>query len=299
MPQALVGVFPVFSTPFREDDTIDADVLAAEIEWMYGHGIDGIVMAMVSEVLRLSAEERRTLARLACQFGLDRGPVVVSVGADSTKVAVEFARHAESVGASAVMAIPPPSLVASEDELAGYYRALLDAVAVPVIVQDASGYVGRPMSIGMQARLLEEYENRVLFKPEAVPIGAKLSELRDATNGAARVFEGSGGISLVDGYQRGIVGTMPGAEICWAIVALWNALGVGDVARIDAINGPLAALVSLQVNLDAFIAVEKHLLHRQGVFPNMRRRGPVGFRLDPETAAEVDRLFDLVFAATA
>ena len=290
-------MFPVFSTPFREDDTIDADVLAAEIEWMYGHGIDGIVMAMVSEVLRLSAEERRTLARLACEFGLGQGPVVVSVGADSTRVAVEFARHAESVGASALMAIPPPSLVTLEDELAGYYGALLDAVDVPVIVQDASGYVGMPMSIGMQARLLEEYGDRVLFKPEAVPIGAKLSELRDATNGAARVFEGSGGISLVDSYKRGIVGTMPGAEICWAIVSLWGALETGNTARTDTINGPLAALVSLQTGLDAFIAVEKHLLHKQGVFPNTRVRVPVGFRLDPETAAEVDRLFDLLLAA--
>ena len=297
MSQALAGVFPVFSTPFREDDTIDADVLAAEIEWMYGHGIDGIVMAMVSEVLRLSAEERRTLARLACEFGLGQGPVVVSVGADSTRVAVEFARHAESVGASALMAIPPPSLVTLEDELAGYYGALLDAVDVPVIVQDASGYVGMPMSIGMQARLLEEYGDRVLFKPEAVPIGAKLSELRDATNGAARVFEGSGGISLVDSYKRGIVGTMPGAEICWAIVSLWGALETGNTAGTDTINGPLAALVSLQTGLDAFIAVEKHLLHKQGVFPNTRVRVPVGFRLDPETAAEVDRLFDLLLAA--
>ena len=56
MSESLAGVFPVFQTPFLEDDTIDADVLAEEIEWMYSHGIDGIVMAMVSEVLRLSAE---------------------------------------------------------------------------------------------------------------------------------------------------------------------------------------------------------------------------------------------------
>jgi 4-hydroxy-tetrahydrodipicolinate synthase len=153
------------------------------------------------------------------------------------------------------------------------------------------------MSIGMQVRLLEEYGERVLFKPEAVPIGAKLSELQDATNGAARVFDGSGGISLVDSYRRGIVGTMPGAEICWAIVALWDALEADDVVRVGAINGPLNALVSLQTNLDAFIAVEKHLLHEQGVFPNTLMRGPVGFRLDGETVAEVDRLFDLILAA--
>ncbi len=297
MSKSLAGVFPVFQTPFLEDDTIDADVLAGEIEWMYSHGIDGIVMAMVSEVLRLSAEERRTLARLACEFGLNQGPVVISVGAESTNVAVEFCRHAESVGASAVMAIPPTSFATLEDELRSYYKALLDAVDVPVIVQDASGYVGRPMSIAMQAQLLETYGERVLFKPEAVPIGPNLSELRDATNGAARVFDGSGGISLVNSYKRGIVGTMPGAEVCWAIVAMWRALEGGNIARIDAINGPLTSLVSLQTNLDAFIAVEKHLLHRQGVFPNTRVRSPVSFRLDPETLIEVDRLFELLVAA--
>ena len=299
MPAPLAGVFPVFQTPFRDDESIDTDVLAAEIEWMYGHGIDGIVMAMVSEVMRLSGEERRDLARLACELGLPHGPVVVSVGAESTAVATGFARQAEEVGATAVMAIPPTSVSAGDDELFGYYRALLDAVEIPVIVQDASGYVGQPMSITMQADLLDRYHERILFKPEAVPIGPRLTELRDATDGAARVFEGSGGISLVDSYRRGIAGTMPGAEVCWAIVALWRALERGDQGLIDAINGPLASLVSLQTSLDAFIAVEKHLLVKQGVFTSTRVRGPVGYRLDRETAAEVDRQFELLQTAVA
>ena len=297
MGSELAGVFPVFQTPFGDDDSVDADVLEAEIEWMYGHGIDGIVMAMVSEVIRLSDPERRELAELACRLGGPHGPVVVSVGAESTRVAVGLARHAEEAGAAAVMAIPPMSVAAADDELFGYYRALLDAIDIPVIVQDASGYVGRPMSIRMQADLLDAYTERVLFKPEAIPIGPRLTELREATGGAARVFEGSGGISLVDSYRRGIAGTMPGAEVCWAIVALWKALTEGDQERIDAINGPLSSLISLQTSLDAFVAVEKHLLVRQGVFPSARVRGPVGYRLDPETAAEVDRVFDLLQAA--
>lgn len=294
MSPPLTGVFPVFQTPFGDDDSIDVDVLGAEIEWMHRQGIDGIVMAMVSEVLRLSGEERHELARLACELGLRHGPVVVSVGAESTSVAVGFAEHAESVGASAVMAIPPTIVAVDDDELSVYYRALLDAVDIPVIVQDASGYVGRPMSIGLQADLLEAYSDRVLFKPEAVPIGPRLSALRDATGGDARVFEGSGGIALVDSYKRGVTGTMPGAEVCWAIVALWRALADDDRPRIDAINGPLSALISLQTSLDAFIAVEKHLLVSQGVFSSARVRGPVGYRLDPETTAEVDRLFALL-----
>lgn len=297
MGSELAGVFPVFQTPFDADYSVDVAVLEAEIEWMYSHGIDGIVMAMVSEVIRLSDPERRALAELACQLGGPHGPVVVSVGAESTPVAVDLARHAEAVGADAVMAIPPMSVALADDELFGYYRALLDAIDLPVIVQDASGYVGRPMSIGMQADLLDDYPERVLFKPEAIPIGPRLTELREATGGAARVFEGSGGISLVDSYRRGIAGTMPGAEVCWAIVALWKALTDGDQERIDAINGPLSSLISLQTSLDSFIAVEKHLLVRQGVFASARVRGPVGYRLDPETAAEVDRVFDLLQAA--
>ena len=297
MPGTLSGVFPVFQTPFREDDSIDRDVLETEIRWMHGQGVDGIVMAMVSETLRLSGEERRALAETACEIGLSYGPVIISVGAESTKVAVDYARHAQSVGASALMAIPPTTVSSLEDELAEYYRGLLEATEVPIVIQDASGYVGQPMSISLQASLLRQYGGRVLFKPEAVPIGPRLTALREATAGAARVFEGSGGIALVDSYRRGIVGTMPGAEVCWAIVALWNALEGGDEERIDAINGPLTALVSLQVGLDGFVAVEKHLLVRQRVFTSTRVRRPVGYRLDPETAAEVDRLFDLLQSA--
>ena len=299
MGSTLAGVFPVFQTPFRDDDTIDSECLAAEIEWMYGHGIDGIVMAMVSEVLRLSGEERHELARLSCEYGLDHGPVVVSVGAESTSVASGFARHAEDVGASAVMAIPPMSVSAGEAELYAYYQSLLEAVEIPVIIQDASGYVGSPMSIGMQASLLDTYQERVLFKPEAVPIGPRLTDLRDATDGAARVFEGSGGISLVDSFARGIIGTMPGAEVCWAIVALWTALENADQDRVNAINGPLASLISLQTSLDGFIAVEKYLLVKQGVFTSARMRRPVGFELDPETTAEVDRVFELLLLASS
>ncbi len=299
MLHSITGVFPVFQTPFREDFSIDSEVLAAEIEWMYSHDIDGIVMAMVSEVIRLSGEERRELARLSCEYGLDHGPVVISVGAESTSIAAGVAHHAEEVGATAVMAIPPMSVSAGEDELYRYYQALLDAIAIPVIIQDASGYVGEPMSIGMQAGLLDAYQERVLFKPEAIPIGPRLTELRDATEGAACVFEGSGGISLVDSFKRGIAGTMPGAEVCWAIVKLWNALKDGDDVRVNSINGPLASLISLQTSFDAFVAVEKHLLVKQGVFTSARVRGPVGFRLDPETTAEVDRVFELLVTASA
>ena len=294
----LHGVLPVFQTPWLPDETLDLETLEREIAWLHDCGAHGIVMAMVSEVLRLSSEEREALAAAACRFGRKRGVVVISVGAESSKLAERFARHAETHGADAVMAIPPVSVRIGESELLSYYRRIIEAIHIPVIVQDASGYVGVPMPIAMQARLLDEFgPERILYKPEASPIGPKLSELRDATAGRARVFEGTGGIALVDSFKRGIVGTMPGADLIRGLVPLWNALQAGDTAKADRIHGSLAALVSMQTSLDAFLAVEKHLLVRQGIFKNTLVCGPVGYHLDDETKREVDRLFDRMIEA--
>lgn len=298
-PPQLAGVLPVFQTPYYDDESIDFDTLGREIDWLYKHGVQGITMAMVSEVLRLSDSERREVAGQACRFSAGRGAVVISVGAECSKLAEDFARHAQSVGAAAVMAAPPIATRLGGDELLRYYRRIIEAVNLPVIVQDASGYVGAPMPITTQAALLDEYgPDRVMFKPEAAPIGPKLTELREATGGRAKVFEGSGGIALVDSYRRSIVGAMPGAEIADSIVALWRALEAGDDRRIYQLSQPIGALVALQSGLDGFLAVEKHLLVQRGVFKTARVRGPVSFTLDPETLAEVDRLFAQVQKAT-
>jgi dihydrodipicolinate synthase/N-acetylneuraminate lyase len=293
------GVLPVFQTPFHPDESIDFATLEREIEWLFGHGADGIVMAMVSETLRLATGEREQVAAAACRFAAGRGAAVISVGAESSHTAEHYARHAEASGADAVMAIPPISVTLGEDELLRYYERIIRAVAVPVIVQDASGYVGRPMSIALQARLLAQFPERIMYKPEANPIGPRLTALREATGGQAKVFEGSGGIALVESHARGIIGTMPGAEMIDALVALWRALEQRDRVHIERIYPLVAVLVSLQTNLDAFLAVEKYLLHKQGVFPNTVVRAPVGYVLDERTRAEIDHWFGRLSEALA
>lgn len=294
----LGGVLPVFQTPFKDDESLDLEALAREIDWLFEKGADGIVMAMVSETLRLSSEERDELATAACQLTRGRGPVVISVGAESTKVAERHARHAQACGATAVMAIPPISTGLGDEALLEYYERLIAATPLPLIVQDASGYVGRPMSLSMQAELLLRHgPERVMFKPEAVPIGPRLSALRDATGGQARVFEGSGGITLVDSFRRGVVGTMPAAELVDVFARLWRALDEKDDATIYALSPLVASLVALQSGLDGFLAVEKYLLVKRGVFPNALVRSPRGYTLDEETRLEVDRLFDRLMAA--
>lgn len=293
----LRGVLPVFHTPYHPDESIDFDTLAVEIDWLFNQGSDGIVMAMASETLRLSSEEREQLAAATCRLANQRGVVIISVGAESAHTAERYVRQAEAAGADAVMAIPPVSVSLPQEELKGYYQRILQATSLPVIVQDASGYVGRPMSIELQAALFNDYGDRILFKPEATPIGPRLSALRQATGGQAPVFEGSGGMALVDSYRRGVVGTMPGADLIDVIVALWRALQAGDESRIYRLSLPLSALVAVQTSLDAFLAVEKYLLVKRGIFKNTIVRGPAGYKLDEETRQEVDRLFERLMAA--
>ena len=288
------GVLPVFQVPYYEDEQIDFETLGKEIDWLFDAGSDGLVMAMVSEVLRLNDQERFDVAAYVCQQSAGRGSITISVGAESSRQAEAFTAHAESVGASAVMAVPPVSIAVDETQLHTYYRHILGATQLPMIVQDASGYVGRAMSIEFQASLWQDHPQQVMFKPEATPIGPRLTALHEATGGQAIVFEGTGGLALVESYCRRISGTMPGADLIHAIVALWRALEAGDAAQADAISMPLTTLVAKQHSLDAFIAIEKHLLVRQGVFQNTIIRGPVGYTLDDITRQEVDRLFDLL-----
>jgi dihydrodipicolinate synthase/N-acetylneuraminate lyase len=296
-PSPLGGVLAVVQTPFTEDDAIDPRAFADQVDWLYENGADGIVVGMVSEILRLSTNERRHLVELTCESGRGRGPVVVSVGAESTSVAASLARHARDAGATAVMATPPALSPTSDEALFEYFATIAEVAEIPVVVQDASNYVGSSLTIELQARLFSELGDRILFKPESNPVGPRVTRLLQATGGAARVFEGSGGLYLVDSFRRGAIGTMPAGDLVWALSVLWQSLVSGDFARAYRIAGPLSMLISLQGTLDSYVAVEKYILHKQGVFPSNRMRGPVADHIDEGTLTEVDRLLALLHEA--
>jgi 4-hydroxy-tetrahydrodipicolinate synthase len=294
MPKRLHGVLPIVHTPFTDTNEIDTATLRREIDWAYAQGADGLGTGMVSELLRLTFDERIALTHHIAELSAGRGAVFAGVGAESTKQALIYAKAAEKAGCDAVMAVPPVTTALPEDQLVDYFRALAEGIALPVIVQDASGYVGKAIPLGVYVQLLQRHgEDKILFKPEASPIGPNQSALRDATGGRARVFEGSGGILLVDSYRRGIAGTMPGMELLDGIVALWNALQRGDEETVYRVYYPICAIVALQLQagLDGFLAIEKDLLVKRGIFPSARRCTPYAWDLDRETAAEVDRLF--------
>ena len=279
--------------PLDSNDAIDKGVLAKELDWLIEAGVSGFVLAMVSEVMRFSAAERREQWKLTLELSAGRLPVIVSVGAESTAIAIDLAKNAANDGASALMATPPSSFPATSNEIFDYYQAIIESVSIPLIVQDASNYMGQPLELDLYAKLLEKYGNdRVQFKPEAKPVKDRMAALQKIAGGKAKVYEGQSGLDLLDTHPLGLVGTMPGGEIPWAIVALWNALESGDQNRAEKIHAKVADLVSFQKTIDAYVAVEKYLLVKQGIFTSTRQRGPVSTILDDETKIAIDKVFE-------
>lgn len=289
----LKGVFNVVSIPLNDEDQIDQSVLKKEIDWLIKCGSDGLVLAMVSEVLRFSAQERRVMWQKTLEYLQGRKPLVVSVGAESSAIAVELAKQAAFDGAAAVMATPPSAFKPTASEVKKYYQSIIEAVDIPTIVQDASNYLGEPIQLETYVELINKYgENRVQFKPEAKPVAQRLDQLNKLSSNRAKVFEGQGGVDLLQTHPLGVKGSMPGAEIPWAIIELWRSLEQGNLDKAKQIHQPVARLVALQTSLDAYIAVEKYLLVKQGVFINTNQRGPVGFKLDKQTTESIEAAYE-------
>ncbi len=279
--------------PLNELEEIEPKELRREIDWLISFGVEGVVLAMVSEVMRFSFEERRHQWQLVLEILEGRLPLIVSVGAESTRVAVKLAKQAASDGAAMLIATPPATYPATSDEIFSYYEAIVESVAIPVVVQDASNYMGQPLPMELYERLLEKFgTERIQFKPEAKPVRDRVARLQGITGGEAKIFEGQSGMDLLETHELGLVGTMPGSEIVWAISKLWNSLESGDFESAKQIHQGISELIEFQQTIDAYVAVEKYLLVKQGIFTSARQRGPVSTILSESTKAGIDRVFE-------
>ena len=287
------GIFPVLQMPLNELEEIEPKELRREIDWLISFGVEGVVLAMVSEVMRFSFEERRHQWQLVLEILEGRLPLIVSVGAESTRVAVKLAKQAASDGAAMLIATPPATYPATSDEIFSYYEAIVESVAIPVVVQDASNYMGQPLPMELYERLLEKFgTERIQFKPEAKPVRDRVAGLQEITGGKAKIFEGQSGMDLLETHELGLVGTMPGSEIVWAISKLWNSLESGDFESAKQIHQGISELIEFQQTIDAYVAVEKYLLVKQGIFTSARQRGPVSTILSESTKAGIDQVFE-------
>ncbi|MFF9028693.1 dihydrodipicolinate synthase family protein [Streptomyces iakyrus] len=290
----ITGVLPVILMPYTEQGTIDEEDFLAQTEHMFDVGCDGFVVGQVSEVLRLTHAERLRVAELCAKAATGRGVSVMSTGAETAEAAIGYSRHAQSAGVDALLVMHPATVGLGDEEMVDYYRRIITSVDIPVIVHHAKSLAKVPLSVAAQAQLLEEFgEDRVLFKPEAQPTPPRVSQLRDATGGRARIFEGDGGMMLLDCHRRGLVGTIPATEIAEIVVVLWRLLEEGRRAEAERIGHPLSYLMCHMMNsTDYYLSIAKRFLKERGIVKNTIIRGPSRHVLDEETWTEVRHTYE-------
>ncbi len=149
------GIFPPVITPFDEAGAPDEQRLRALAAFWarYVHGM--FVCGSYGSGPLLTVEEReRVFEILADEVGGSL-PLVAHVGAVDTASAVRLARHAEAHGAVAIGAIPPYYYTYGDQPLLEYYRALIEAVSIPVYAYDNPKTTGNPISPALLDRLAD------------------------------------------------------------------------------------------------------------------------------------------------
>lgn len=290
----ITGVLPCILMPYNRDLKIDAEDFQSQVDYIYDSGCQGVVIGQVSEVMRLTHNERLDVARLAVETSAGRGAVVVSTGAESAFHAIEYSQQAQAAGVDGLLLMHPSTTALSEDQMFQYYRDVISSVDIPVIVHHAKSYAKNPLSIDTQVRILDEFgEQRIMFKPESSPTPPKLSLLRDNTRNRARIFEGDGGMMLLDCFKRGLSGTIPAAETAKIVNQLWLALEQGNTERARQIAFPLSYLMCHMMNsVDCYQFLAKMLLKRMNIIKSDAVRGPHDYIPDAETISEVQQIHD-------
>ncbi len=140
------GIYTPVITPYNSDLSIDRDGLAALIEHLVASGVNGIVLAgTTGEYYAQTAEERVELMAFARDRIKSRVPLIIGVGALRTEDAIEFAGHARSAGADAILVGSPYYAVPTELENAAHALAIDRAVNLPIMLYNYPGRTGAMM----------------------------------------------------------------------------------------------------------------------------------------------------------
>jgi dihydrodipicolinate synthase/N-acetylneuraminate lyase len=290
MAQPWRGVFTIPCTPFTDTGALDLDSLRREIEFCVAAGAHGIVAPVnASEFWTLSDDERKTVAEVIVQTTAGRAPTVIGVAGGATEVAITFARHAQEIGADAVIAMPPHVRVAPLPAIFDYYRRISEAIAIPIFIQNHDVPAGTRLSPEFVAELVTELDHIEYVKEETFPPGhAITAEIKLCGPRLKGVMGGVAGRYLMDEYRRGACGTMPACEATDLHVQVWNALDGGEERKARDLFNRLLPLLNYESLLPG---VYKSVLKRRGVIASDYLRSHAGNPLDAADHAELTAIF--------
>jgi len=264
------GSFAIPMTPFDDQERIDEEAYRAELRFCAESHVGGLCTPlMVSEFFVLSEEERKLMVRIAVEELRGTGiPVIANCAAVNTPLAVSYARYMEEVGADALMAMPPYIHKPDFPSIYSYYKAISEAVNIPIWIQNAGLAALSPDEI---VKLCTEIEHVSWVKEEVMPSTHSISALVLKNCPAIHgVMGGAGGRYLITERARGSKGVIHACEFCDLVQRIWDLLDAGQQAEGEELFDRL--LPSLDLEGLMGMAYAKEIMIRRGVLKNNRVR---------------------------
>ncbi len=172
------GSMPALVTPFKEGK-IDELAFRALIDWQIASGSHGLVpCGTTGESPTLSHEEHRRAVTICIDEARGRVPVIAGAGSNNTQEALDLARHAEKAGADAVLVVTPYYNKPSQEGLYQHFRAINDAIGIPIVIYNIPPRSVIDMSVDTMKRLYE-LKNIVGVKDATGDVG-RISRQRHA-----------------------------------------------------------------------------------------------------------------------
>src|SRR5664279_5615468 len=149
------GSFTALVTPFK-NGALDEAAFRGLVSWQIAEGTNGLVpVGTTGESPTVSHDEHKRVVEWCIDEAKGRVPVIAGAGSNSTKEAVELARHAAKAGATAVLVVTPYYNKPTQEGLYHHFRAVNDAIGIPIIIYNIPPRSVIDMSVDTMKRLYE------------------------------------------------------------------------------------------------------------------------------------------------
>lgn len=282
------GVFPILPTPFTDSGAVDETSLRRLIDFELTAGVNGLsILGFMGEAHKLALDERRqVIATVVGQAG-GRVPVWAGVRAFGAAGAIEQAREAQELGASAVFVAPIG--VQNDAVLFAFYQEVAEALDISVVIHDFPESFVTTLSPALIASMSREIPGVQYIKLEEQPVLVKLSRILELAGGSIGIFGGLGGEYFLEELQRGSRGIMTGFAFPEVLVAIYRAFAERSVAEAAAIFDRFVPLIRYEFQPRIGLAFRKEVFVRRGVIDSAFIRAP-GMRLDARSRRELEDL---------
>ncbi len=149
------GSFTALVTPFK-NGSLDEKAFRDLVDWQIAEGTNGLVpVGTTGESPTLSHDEHKKVVEWCVEQADGRVPVIAGAGSNSTAEAIELSQHAEQAGADAVLIVTPYYNKPTQEGLYQHYKAINDAIGIPIIIYNIPGRSVIDMSVDTMTRLFE------------------------------------------------------------------------------------------------------------------------------------------------